>query len=339
MKKERILYFDAIKFFAVICVFVCHFARTLEYYQISYNFKILPNNIFSVYTGTIGCVLFFIVSGAALMYVYQEKIYLKMYFRKRFLAIYPMLWVAFVIFFVLQFYINKEYDKSIPVWRLLFTITGFDGLLGFFCSTFYIVGEWFLGILIIMYILFPILRKLVNEFPYATLTVSILIGLIVDYSYNNPYISVTLVPLAWIPAIVFGMVFVKCIKIVSIRVTVLSMFILALFTLFDLSFFREMTRIYIVGISLFIVLVFLFENSQSILFRSVSVLISRYCYPVFLVHHRIMYIFMKRFSGYQFSSGDVICLFVFIMIITWLASFIIDKVTNSVMQIWRNENA
>lgn len=104
MKKERLLYFDAIKFLAVIFVFVCHYARTLEYYQISYNFKILPDNIFSVYTGTVGCVLFFIVSGAALMYVYQEKVNLQNYFLKRFKGIYPMFWSAFIVFFEVQFY-------------------------------------------------------------------------------------------------------------------------------------------------------------------------------------------------------------------------------------------
>ena len=104
MKKERIFYFDAIKLVAVVCVFVCHFARTLEYYQISYNFKILPNKLFSVYTGTVGCILFFIVSGAALMYIYLEEFSLKTFFRKRFLGIYPMFWVAFIIFFVFSLF-------------------------------------------------------------------------------------------------------------------------------------------------------------------------------------------------------------------------------------------
>ncbi len=196
-----------------------------------------------------------------------------------------------------------------------------------------------MGILIILYILFPILRKLVNEFPYATLIVSILIGLIVDYSYENPKISVTLVPMVWLPAMVFGMVFVKCIKNTNIWVVISSMFILAFFTLFDLSFFHEMTRIYFVGIALFFVLVYLFENLHGVVFRSLSVLIGRYCYPIFLVHHRVMFIFMKRFSGYQFSAGDIMCLFVLIIIITLLASLLVDKATNSVLQVWGSENA
>lgn len=336
--KERVRYFDAIKFLAVICVFVSHFSRTLEYYQISYSFKILPDNIFSVYTGTVGCALFFIVSGAALMYVYQEKLNLKNYFLKRFKGIYPMLWIAFIIFFALRFYIEKGYDKSIPIWRIVFSFTGFDGLVAFFCSTFYTVGEWFLGVLIIMYIIFPILRKLVNEFPYATLIVSTLIGLIVDYTYNNPYISVTIIPIVWIPAFVLGMVFVKNIKDAGTCPLVLSMTILAIFTIFDLDFCHTMTRVYIVGMALFFILVNLFKNFEGNTFRAMSGFVSKYCYPIFLVHHRMMFFLMGRFSGYQFSAGDVICLFVFMVLVSFAASYLIDRVTNAILMIWRSGN-
>lgn len=261
MKKERILYLDVIKFFAVICVFVCHFARTLEYYQISYDFKILPDNIFSVYTGTVGCVLFFIVSGATLMYVYQEKLNLRSYFFKRFKGIYPMFWITFIIFFCLQFYIDGGYNKSIPVGRFFFTFIGFDGLVEYFCVTFFTVGAWFLGMLIIMYILFPVLRKLVNEFPYAILTVSILIGMIIDYTYDNSRAPVLTVFAVWIPAFTFGMVFLKYIKSVNKYMLIVSMTVLMIFTIFDLNIIYFMTRVYFVGAALFFILAYIFIDA------------------------------------------------------------------------------
>ena len=73
MKKERLVYFDIIKFIAVICVFTVHFTRTLEYF-LNFDFKILPDRIFGVYLGGFGVTLFFITSGASLMYVYDEKL-------------------------------------------------------------------------------------------------------------------------------------------------------------------------------------------------------------------------------------------------------------------------
>lgn len=331
MSRKRILYFDAIKLLAVIFVFVCHFARTLEYYQISYTLKLLPDAIFSVYTGSVGCALFFIVSGAALMYVYQDNLDLKAYFIKRFKGIYPMFWISFVIFFCVQFYIDGRYDSSVPISRSLFTLIGFDGTMAFFCSTFYTVGEWFLGILIIMYLIFPILRKWVNEFPYAALSVCSLGGIILDYLCEDQR---TLF-FEWIPFLVFGMVFYKSIKKVKGYILFGAMMVLTVFTIFDLNFVNNMTRAYIVGIALFFILVSLFEDLGGNVFRKASSFASRYCYPIFLVHHRIMMIFMKKFSGFRFYKGDIICMFVFLVIVTLVVSYFLDKLTSSVMAIWR----
>ncbi len=332
MKKERILYFDVIKFIAIICVFVCHFARTLEYYQISYSFKILPDNIFSIYTGTIGCVLFFIVSGAALTYVYNEQISLKGYFLKRIKGIYPMFWTTFIIFFSLQFYIDGGYNKNIPINRLLYTIIGFDGLIANFCDTFYTIGEWFLGVLIILYFLFPFLNKLIDSFPYATLTVSMLLGVIIDYTYKASKVDILFIE--WIPVFVCGMVFTKCIKKVNKFLLVASVVVLVSFTVFDLNFVYKMTSIYFVGIALFFILAYLLRDAGGGYLEAVSSFVGRYCYPIFLVHHRIMLIFIKRFSSYQFSAGDVICLFVFIVLITLGVSYLIDRFTKCIISMW-----
>lgn len=278
MKKERVLYFDVIKFVAIICVFVCHFARTLDYYQITYYFKILPDNIFSVYTGTVGCVLFFIVSSASLEYVYCDQINLKVYFQKRIKSIYPMFWIAFIIFFSVQFYIDQGYNKNIPMKRILYTITGFDGLMANFIDTFYTIGEWFLGVLIILYLLFPLLKKLTDEFPYATLIVCTLLGVIIDYTYIGSNINILFVE--WIPVFVSGMVFIKCIKKVNKFLLVASVVILMLFTVFDLNFVNVMTRIYFVGISLFFILVYLFQNAGGGVFKRNKFI----CWEILLSH-------------------------------------------------------
>lgn len=331
MKKERILYFDAIKLLAVIFVFVCHFARTLEYYQISYSLKLLPDAIFSVYTGSVGCALFFIVSGASLMYVYQDRLDLKTYFMKRFKGIYPMFWISFVIFFCLQFYIDGRYNSDIPITRGLFTLIGFDGVMAFFCSTFYTVGEWFLGIIIIMYLIFPILKKWVDEFPYATLLVCILGGIILDYLCDD----MRTLFLEWIPFFIFGMVFYKCIKKVNGYILVGSMAVLAVFTIFNLKSIDNMIRAYIVGIALFLILVGLFENFGGNGFKTASVFVNKYCYPIFLTHHRLMIIFMKKFNNSMFYKGDVICMFIFLVMVTLIVSYFIDKLTSSALAVWR----
>lgn len=171
MKRERLLYLDMIKFFAVICVFVCHFTRTLEYYGISFSFKILPDELFSLYTGYVGVTLFFIASGAALMYVYDKECILKTYYKKRFMGIYPMLWITFIFAFCIQFFQYKGYDYTIPKYNIIYSVLGFDALVfaANITKTFYVVGEWFLGVIIILYIIFPLLRKCVLKYPWVFL--------------------------------------------------------------------------------------------------------------------------------------------------------------------------
>lgn len=49
---------------------------------------------------------------------------------------------------------------------IFFSILGIDGYIANWgVQTFFLVGEWFLGYIIIIYIIFPILRKGVNEYP------------------------------------------------------------------------------------------------------------------------------------------------------------------------------
>lgn len=86
MKKERLLYLDLIKLVAVIMVFTIHFTRTLEYAQINFTTHVLPDTLFGMYLGSYGVTLFFIVSGAVLMYIYGDKeIDLASYYKKDFL--------------------------------------------------------------------------------------------------------------------------------------------------------------------------------------------------------------------------------------------------------------
>ena len=107
-KGKRLLYLDLIRTVAVVCVFVVHFTRQFEYDGIACvnDYKILPDSFFSVYLGSYGVSLFFIISGASLMYVYKDKFQLGTYLKKRFWGIYPLYWMPFLFAFLYNFYIN-----------------------------------------------------------------------------------------------------------------------------------------------------------------------------------------------------------------------------------------
>lgn len=111
--------------------------------------------------GSIGVNLFFLLSGACLTHRWQNRWNLEEYVKGRILAVYPDFWVIFFSLFVYGEVLHGN-NASVPKWKLIFSIIGVDGYMQQFTSTFYKIGEWFLGCLLILYFLFPIFRCFVS---------------------------------------------------------------------------------------------------------------------------------------------------------------------------------
>ena len=119
--------------------------------------------------GHIGVSLFFVLSGAALMVRYQAGCPLRAYFARRVLALYPMFWVGWGTLFVYGDLLHRNLDRSIPLWRLVWSALGLDGYLNALAPNFYKIGEWFLGCILLLYLLFPLLRRAMLARPGLTL--------------------------------------------------------------------------------------------------------------------------------------------------------------------------
>ena len=158
-EKNRIISMDLIRLFSCICVISCHFNASVSGLQngiFMYPNSILPNFYLEnrLYLGDIGTSLFFILSGASMMLSYRKG-NLKMYYKKRFLALYPMFYVAYAAATIGDFLIQKGITGA--SWKLLLvSIAGLDGYLatlGLVGYDFYKLGEWFLGCIICLYLI------------------------------------------------------------------------------------------------------------------------------------------------------------------------------------------
>ena len=160
--KKRCFYLDFIRAVAVICILLTHYNANYIYMNDPSALKkaVITTKVANIYIGDFGVALFLIISGAALMYTYGESLDLKSFYKKRFQSIYPMFWIAYVIAFSYSFLANKGFIWSLPKGRILLSVLGMDGYLGTVIPTFYLLGEWFLGFIIIIYILFPLLSYL-----------------------------------------------------------------------------------------------------------------------------------------------------------------------------------
>lgn len=80
------------------------------------------------------------------------------------------------------------------LWRYVYTLFGMDGYLSQNVTTYYILGEWFTGAIILLYILFPlILRFLTKNDKFVFLVTLILYVIFLDKPIINPvsYWSIT----------------------------------------------------------------------------------------------------------------------------------------------------
>lgn len=104
----------------------------------------------------VGLAWFFLLSGAALCLQWQGRFRWRPYLVGRAAAMYPAFWLGFGALFLYGEVLHGN-NAQIPRWRVIFSVLGLDGYLAPVTQTFYKIGEWFLGVILLLYLLFPLL--------------------------------------------------------------------------------------------------------------------------------------------------------------------------------------
>ncbi|EFB75487.1 acyltransferase family protein [Subdoligranulum variabile] len=103
----------------------------------------------------VGLAWFFLLSGAALCLQWQGRFRWRPYLVGRAAAMYPAFWLGFAALFLYGEVLHGN-NAEIPRWRVVFSILGLDGYLAPVTLTFYKIGEWFLGVILLLYLVFPL---------------------------------------------------------------------------------------------------------------------------------------------------------------------------------------
>ena len=203
--KDRIHSLDIIRILATFAIIVFHW----NIYAYHYNIDAEPVFHLPFATGTIAVPavsLFFILSGASLMLSSRKSFTLKNYFWKRFLSIYPLYWLTYgVVFF--HVYVLRHVPMDKPLWTLPLSFLAMDGLLADTFNTWYLIGEWFVGCIVLLYLIFPLLRLAVKKAPGLSLAGGLLLALILPH-VPLP-LDATHFPLTRVPEMLFGMVYAE----------------------------------------------------------------------------------------------------------------------------------
>lgn len=303
MKRERIFYLDFIRALAVILILLTHYNALFLYMNPQPLDKVVVTyRICNLYIGDFGVSLFFIISGAALMYVYENKLDLPTFYKKRFVSIYPMFWIAYTIAFVIQKVIYHVDFSAVPRKNFILTILGFDGYYSGVMPTFYIIGEWFLGAIILIYILFPVLRWGVNKHPVACGGLLFLFYLLALVCYNTQLSKAELIAVR-IPEFYFGMMYIKYIKKTNWKVALAALVVLGVNTVIAPTFDSNIQTTY-VGIMAFLLLTFISQFVNCAVICKICQFFSKYCYPIFLIHHFIIYKITDKVDFYAISKWE-----------------------------------
>lgn len=329
--KDRLFYLDFIRALSVLSIVIFHFNCSISQRSIGTTkifFDTYPNGCL----GTIGVSLFFIISGAALMHTYQNQFRIKTYIKKRFLSIYPMFWTAYAFVFLYYFYkyyTTNPFSPHVPKWTFILSVLGVDGYLVALIPNYYILGEWFLGCIILIYFCFPILRSLMIKFPktLAICAIIIYITVIQKYAFR---IQLDFNILVRVPEVLFGMYFVRYIRKINIYQFISSLLVVVVMFLKPLDI-HYMYKITITGISLFIVLAYIGQRINTDNVKKPFLVTSKYSFAVFLIHHVIIEQLLVRFTQKYITPIETYLLFIVVCIFISIMSNLLIKTTDKII--------
>lgn len=250
------------------------------------TFKLLRKTANSEW-GYIFVTSFFCISGTVLYYNYPKIISLKVFYYKRWKSIFPSFYICYFYFFLTTTFNSHKLFYKAHWSTLIYTLLGLDGYLNYRIKTYYLVGEWFIGAIIIIYILYPLLIFLTNKSIYLSTSIIIICNSFI-YLTNFFKISKLRNIITCITSFYFGIISIKFENIFFKNKICYLFFFIVFVLLYEIKI-KSFVLIYLIqGFSFFIILVqtnaFIKLNNLKIIINEISNL----SYSIFLFHHRII---------------------------------------------------
>lgn len=318
-KRPRLFYLDLVRTLALVCILIIHFNATVT------GYFTLPHKLFTstlpggIYLGDFGSSLFFIVSGAALAYTAKDPFSTKAFYKRRAHAVYPMFWLAWCLCFSIRFVTQPGYYSAAKTPTLILTVLGLDNFAvaaGWVHTDFACVGEWFLGSILFLYLLFPLLYAGIRKKKWITWAVTLVLALALHFSgLDAQLIGVHLLEFLFgITAVgakrprlpvVAGAALVWPVLWAVSKVTVLDAKLLCA----------------VVSAAVFVVLSAWPKAASPDWLQRTCALAGKYSYAVFLVHHFIILQLVQKFDLAALTRKDTALLFGAYLVITAAASW------------------
>ncbi|MCM1263319.1 MAG: acyltransferase [Butyrivibrio sp.] len=336
MKKERVLYLDLIRIICFLMVTAFHFSDTAKAYAINADVE-LYQGIVRIVWGPIAVSCFFMVSGASLIYRYgQEEFSLKEFYKKRFFGLYPLFWLAYLFAFLDFFYRAKSMPTA-PKINFLLSVIAMDGYFSDWIPTFYLIGEWFLGVIVVLYLLFPLYRVVMRKCKYVLPAVFFIASVVLLY-YNPFPIVIEKNPIMCSMYFTLGMMLEMLRENKNqhaarigrrIGAAIGTVLIIAIYIV-ERNFYQFHSYpyhvIFVVSVSLYMIVMEVAEWIKSERIKGLIITIGKHSYAYFLLHHVFLYKYMLNFAGATMDSSNTLLLFLSSVFYIYILAVILDKI-------------
>ena len=321
MQTHRNFSLDFIRSISILLIIYFHYNCEITRI-ISTN---LTNSKYYLFAGNIGVSLFFILSGASLALSTKENYSIFNFYRKRFMAIFPIYWLTYVLVAIAKiiFFPHKHFTCTNP-FAFILTIFGLDGFYLYKIPNYYLIGEWFLGCIIIIYILFPVVRWLFATNKHLTLLLFFLISIIIDLTYNLD-MSLRRFPLFRIFEFTFGMYWITTFNnsqnktnIILIPTSLLGIAFATSCAYCNNPFVSNI----ILGLFSFVLLISISNFFEKDIPKQIFNFLSKYSYAAFLLHHVTIIAILTFFKNGNFPTKHIYTTQLFALLVVFMFSTI-----------------
>ncbi|WP_368542314.1 acyltransferase family protein [Enterobacter soli] len=334
MEKKRIKSMDFIRTISVIMIIIFHFYVEAKAKGFTSSFDFILSQL-----GDFGVSFFIIISGGGLYLSTMKGIKLLSFYRKRAGTIYPSFYLAYLaVSIFLYLTANRVVFLNDPL-LMLITILGFDGYLASNIQNYYLVGEWFLGFIIIIYLIYPLILKLFTYNKWLTLFTAVLIS-IICFKYNdtiNANFPIwnkidTWNPLVRLPEFIFGMIFFGFMindKRYTIFTLLISSLIIAAYSIFGLNMIDYYKTPLFIAVAVVITYLYEYAISFKIIDR-LCLSLSALSFMAFLLHHQIIYALSKNGIMQNMDEYNLFYGFAMVLIITFVSAYLLENVVQKI---------
>lgn len=318
--KERINEFDFVRAVCTLGIIMNHFTISIENNNLQRLFYTYPNGYGSV--GYTLVTVFFILSGGGLFYNNNTINSIKIFYFKRWKSIFPSYYISYIFAICGYGLFRQSFFEGKKLYQLIYTVVGMDGYISKQVDTWYTIGEWFIGAILICYILYPFLLYFIKTSEAAVIITLISLFLIfLDWrmlnqnSFRNIF--------SCLISFVLGIIFVKY-KLYSDQYLRYASGVLVMIFMFFAVNMNENLLSHIVGVLLFFLLFEIGARTMNIRISSLICKISGLSYEMFLIHHVLILMMVRIYR----PTNTALCIIFFIVLVfvTYLGAWFIHEI-------------